>query len=225
MKNLVSLVVKDFRRDLKRPWSLVLFALLPIVMTALIAAVFGGRESSATVPMIHVAVLDEDRDLLSAALRLLLTRSRSGGELELHFVQDRDEGLRLLEQRKASALVVLPAKMTQNLVSGRASTIELYENPAEQYLPKIVRQEVTLLADETSGVAEVLQDTLRDIGGLLRADRFPPDEAVVQTSLQGVRKLRRFEVYLFPPLLELETVPADQYRLRSTPAAETDPPP
>ncbi len=225
MKNLVSLVLKDFRRDLKRPWSLVLFAMLPVVMTALIAAVFGGRAGSATVPAIRVAVLDEDRDLVAAALRLLLTRGRSGGEFEVRFVQDRDEGIRLLEQRKASALVVLPARMTENLVNGRASIIELYENPAEQYLPKIVHQEVSLLADGTSGVAEVLRDALKDIWGLLRSDRLPPDEAVVQAALECVRKARRLETYAFPPLVELKTVPADQYRLQSTSAAENEPSP
>ena len=225
MKTLLSLVLKDFKRDLKRPWSLVLFASLPVVMTALIAAIFGGRSGSATVPTIHVAVLDEDRDLLGGALRFLSTRGRAAQELQLHFVDDREEGLRLLEQRKASALVVLPEKMTENLVSGRATTIELYENPAEQYLPKVVRQEVSLLADGLSGVAEVLQNTLRDIWDILHADGFPTDAAVVQASLQCVQKLRRFETYLFPPLIEPETVPAAEYRLQATPASDNRPSP
>jgi hypothetical protein len=224
LKTLLLLVLKDLKRDLKRPWSLVLFAVLPVVMTALIAAVFGGRGGSATAPTIHVAVLDEDQGLLGGALRFLSTRGRAAQELQLHFVDDREEGLRLLEQRKASALVVLPEKMTEDLVSGRATTIELYENPAEQYLPKVVRQEVSLLADGLSGVAEVLQDTLRDIWDILHADGFPNGLAVVQASLKCVQKLRRFEVYLFPPLIELETVPAAEYRLQTTPVADNGPP-
>lgn len=225
MTTLLSLVLKDFRRDLKRPWSLVLFAALPVVMTALIAAIFGGRSGSAAPPIIHVAVLDDDRDLLGVALRFFSTRGQAAQATQLHFVSDRDQGLRLLEQRKASALVVLPEKMTENLVSGRATTIELYENPAEQYLPKIVRQEVTLLAEGLSGVAEVLQDTLRDIRDLFHADGLPTDEAVVRASLQCVQKLRRFETYLFPPLLQMETVPAAEYRLQAPPVADHAPAP
>lgn len=225
MKTLLLLVLKDFRRDLKRPWSLVLFALLPVVMTGLIAAIFGGRGGSAAVPTLHVAVLDEDRDLLGGALRFLSTRGRAAQEMQLHFVEDRDQGLRLLEQRKASALVVLPVNMTEDLLSGRATTVELYENPAEQYLPKIVRQEVSLLADGLSGVAEVLQDTLRDIRAMIRADGLPADAAVVQAALECVHKLRRFETYLFPPLIELETVPAAEYRLQATPVSKNGPPP
>jgi hypothetical protein len=223
LKTLLSLVLKDFRRDLKRPWSLVLFASLPVVMTALIAAIFGGRSGSPAPPTIHVAVLDEDRDLLGAALRLLSTRGRVAKELQLQFVPDCDQGLRLLEKRQASALVVLPEKMTENFLSGRATTIELYENPAEQYLPKVVRQEVSLLADGLSGVAEVLQDTLRDIWKILHARGFLTDAAVVQASLECVQKLRRLETYLFPPLIEPETVPAAEYRLQATPAPDSGP--
>jgi hypothetical protein len=218
LKTLLGLVLKDFKRDLKRPWSLALFAVLPVVMTALIAAIFGGRSGSAAPPTIHVAVLDEDHDLLGVALRFFSTRRRVAQATQLRFVADRDQGFRLLEERKASALVVLPEKMTENLVSGRAATIELYENPAEQYLPKIVRQEVTLLAEGLSGVAEVLQDTLRDIRDLFHADGLPTDEAVVRASLQCVQKLRRFETYLFPPLVQMETVPAAEYHLQTTPA-------
>jgi len=225
LKTLLSLVLKDFRRDLKRPWSLVLFALLPVVMTGLIAVIFGGLGGSATVPTIHVAVLDEDRDLLGRALRLLSTQGRAAQEMQLHFVEDRDQGLRLLEQRRASALVVLPANVTEDLLSGRATTIELYENPAEQYLPKIVRQEVSLLADGLSGVAEVLQSTLRDVRDMVRADGLPADAAVVQAALECMQKLRRFETYLLPPLIELETVPAAEYRLQATPASKNGPPP
>jgi hypothetical protein len=223
LKTLLSLVLKDFRRDLKRPWSLVLFASLPVVMTALIAAIFGGRTGPAAPPTIHVVVLDEDQDLLAAALRFLSTRGRVAKELQLHFVPNRDQGLRLLENRQASALVVLPEKMTENFLSGRATAIELYENPAEQYLPKVVRQEVSLAADGLSGVAEVLQDTLRDIWKILRADGFPTNAAVVQALSECVQKLRRLETYLSPPLIEPETVPAAEYRLQATPTPDSGP--
>ena len=60
---------------------------------------------------------------------------------------------------------------------------------------------------------------------MIGADGFPTDAAVVQASLECVQRLRRFETYVFPPLIELETVPAAQYRLQATPAAEIGPPP
>jgi hypothetical protein len=214
LKTLLSLILKDFRRDLKHPWSLVLFAFLPVVMTGLMAMIFGENRGSTTVPAIRVAVLDEDRGLLADALRLLASSHPAARDVQLHFVPDRDQGLRLLEQGKASVLVVLPAKMTENLVRGRPSTVELYENPAEQYLPKIVGQQVSLLADGLSAVAEGLRPTSRDIWNILRANGLPTRVAVVQDAWQCMQALRRFQTHVARPSIELETVSAANYRLQ-----------
>jgi hypothetical protein len=207
------LLWKDFRRDLKHPWSLVLFAFLPVVMTALMAMIFGGSQGS-TVPAIRVAVLDEDRGPLADALRSLVTR-RASPEVQVQFVQDRDQGLRLLEQGEASVLVVLPAKTAENLVSGRPSTIEVYENPAEQYLPKIIHQQVSMLAESLSETADGLRDSWRNVWGVLHFLSLPTKAAVVYAAWQCAEKLFRHQPQAAASSIELETVSAAAYRLQA----------
>lgn len=223
MRALLLLLAKDFRRDLKHPWSLVLFALLPVVMTGLMAMIFGGPQGS-TVPAIRVAVLDEDRGPLADALRSLVTR-RASPDVQVQFVPDRDQGRRLLEQGEASVLVVLPAKTAENLVSGRPSTIEVYENPAEQYLPKILCEQVSRLADGLSAVAGGLRDTSRDIWNIFRVNGFPTKVAVVKDVWQCVQKLRRLQTHAARPSIELKTVSAADYRLQARHVSNTGPRP
>ena len=216
MRILLLLVSKDFRRDFKRPWSILMFATFPLFMTGMIALVFGNRSGEAQIPTIHVAVLDADDDLLGGILRFVSTQGNVTEKLRLHFVKNRDEGVGLLEQRRASAFIVLPDRMSEDLLDGKSTAIELYENPAEQFLPKIARQSITLLTTGLSARIDVLREPLRDIQGMINTEAFPTDVGVTQAALQITQMLRQFDSYLFPPLIDFETISADDYRLQGT---------
>ena len=178
-------------------------------MTGLIAMVFGRGGKSGPVPTVHVAILDQDKDLVPRMLSYLLTEGEIAETVQLHSVQSRDEGLRLLEKGKASALVVLPEKTTESLLKGRATAIELYENPTQQYLPKVVRHVVSLFAVGLSGVADVLQDPTKAKDDGVQTDDVPTRAALLQSSLQFLQKLRH-------SLIEFETVSPAEYRLQTT---------
>jgi hypothetical protein len=212
LKTVLLLVLKDLRRDWKRPWSVLLFASLPLLMTALMGSIFGGGGKGMTVPTIQVEVLDQDNDLFADALRSLSGQGDAAKQLRLHFVDKLEDGLLVLEKRKASALVVLPRNMTEDLLSGKTNTIELYENPAEQVLPKVVRQGVLLLASGLSGASAVFREPLTNVREMFRATNFPSDLAVVGLAAQSLQKLRQVRTCLFPPLIQFKTVAAADYR-------------
>ena len=214
MKTIWRLICKDFRRDARHPWTILLFACLPLLMTGLIAAVFGGGGGggkSASMPVLHVAVLDQDRDLFARLLRALPAQGEAAQNLRLHFVETREAGLRMLEERQASALVVLPRQMTESLLSGRTNVMELYENPAEQVLPRVARQGVFVLAEGLSGAAGLLQEPLQEIRSLTRASAFPATMAVSATATNMVEKMSHVKGYLFPPLIQFQTIKAEDY--------------
>ena len=225
MKTVLRLLLNDLKRDGKRPWSLLFLAALPLVLSILIASVFGGQGGSGPMPTVHVAILDQDKDLLTGMLRSLPTQGDAAKHLRLHFVESREEGLRLVEKSKVSALVVLPKEMTANLLKGQTNAIELYENPAEQILPKVVRQGVSLLALGLSGAAETLGEPLRDIREMIRTNDFPAEAAVGAAASASVQKLRGLRTYVFPPLVQFETVPAAQFMPLATNAPTALPPP
>lgn len=216
MSLVLSLIGKDLKRDMKRPGTLVLYAALPLIMTGLIAAVFGARTKSTPLPVVHVAVWDRDQDVASAILRFLLRQEDDTAKLMLHFVDSRDEGLKLVEKQKVSAFIILPEDMTVDLVEDRPTAIELYENPAQQFLPKIVGQGVSLLTVGMSGVSELLQVPLGDIQQMVDDDVFPDVSAVAEVARIITETLRPYEAYLFPLLVNMQTVEVEDYQLQGT---------
>jgi hypothetical protein len=211
LNTILKLLLNDLRRDWKRPWSMLLLSALPLLMTVMIASVFGGGGGSGHMPVIQVAILDQDKDMLTDLLRSLPAQGDAAKNLRLHFVETRDEGLRLVEKGKVSALVVLPKNMTDDLLNGQTNTIELYENPAQQILPKIVRQGVSLMAVGLSGAADILGDPLRDLRGMIKSNGFPAEAAVTGVASTSFQKLKGIRTYAFPPLVKFETVAAADF--------------
>ena len=212
----ISLIVKDFRRDWKHPWTLLLFSAMPLLMTALMAAIFGGQGKGQSIPTIHVAILDQDKDMLSGMLRSIANQGDAAKKLQLHFVDNREGGVRLLEKRQASAFVILPNNMTEGLLNGNTNIIEFYENPAEQILPRIVRQCVSLATAGLSGAAEILREPLKDIRILFKKEELPAEAAVLASASQSIRQLQHVKSYLFPPLIQFQTVAASDWNYETT---------
>jgi hypothetical protein len=224
LKTVLALLWNDLKRDAKRPWFMVLLASLPLVLSFLIASVFGGKGGSGPAPTIHLAVLDEDKDLLSRLLRSLPTQGENANRLQLHFVKDRAEGFRLVEKQKVSALLVLPPNLTADLLAGRTNSLELYENPAQQVLPRIVRQGVSLVALGLSSAAETLGEPLRDLRDLIQSNDFPAENLVTGIASDSVRKLGRLRTYVFPPLVQMKTVAAADFVPAPTQPTAAPPP-
>jgi ABC-2 family transporter protein len=213
LKTVFLLVLNDLKRDWRRPWTVVLYATLPLVMAGLIAAVFGGHGPS-SMPVIHVALLDQDNDMIGGLLRSLSGQGEAARQLRLHLVDSRQEGIRMLEERKASAFIILPADMTEDLLQGKTNAIEMYENPAEQVLPKVVWQGASLLVAGLSGAGEVLREPLVTLRELFREESFPEKALVAAAVSESWEKLRGLRGYLFPPLVEFQTVDASAYVIK-----------
>jgi len=207
LKVILQLILKDLRRDWKHPWTILLFMSLPLLMTGMIASVFGGGGKTIT-PTIHLAVMDQDDDFLSRALRSMASQEKTGKQLDLQFVDKREDGIRLIENRKVSALVVLPKNMTTDLLDGKTNVIELYENPAEQVLPKVVRQGALLTATGLSGAGELIGEPLKEIRTLFNLQEFPDETIVGESAMSSTRQLKGLKTYLFPPIITFTNIPA-----------------
>jgi hypothetical protein len=213
LKTILRLLLNDLKRDWKRPWAMLLLVAMPLFLSGLIASVFGSGGASGPMPTVHVAILDQDKDMLTGMLRSMPSQGDAAKRLRLHFVENREDGWRLVEKDKVSAFVVLPTNMTINLLKGQTNTIELYENPAQQILPKVVRQGVSLLAVGLSATAETLGEPLRNVRDMIRSNGFPSSVAVGGVASSSMEKLGHLRSYVFPPLVKFETVPAAEFKL------------
>ncbi len=202
---------KDLLRDLKRPWGTLILLAIPIAMGAMMGMVFNPNNGAEQNIVIHLAILDQDDDFFSHMLRSMGSQDDPANQLRLYFVDTIEEGVSLIEQRKVSALVVLPENMTANLIDGATCEIQLYPNPAENILPKIVKQGTELLAAGLSQAVDLIGPELKQISKFVDQDEFPSSLAVSVMAYQTMERIKNVKQYLIPPILTFSNIEADAY--------------
>jgi len=211
LRNVWILVGKDLRRDLKRPGALLVFMLLPLLSAFLMALVFGPKGDVQQNVVLQVAVLDRDDDMISQVLRSASGQADAAKHLQLHFVDSEEAGLALVEKRKVSAFVVLPERLTLDLLDGQPTKLQLYKNPAEGILPRVVDEGLQLVSLAVSGLLRLVQPELRQIRAMADGAGMPDAVEVAEVAGNTVGRLRTVEPYLFPPLVQMKTVRAAEY--------------
>ncbi len=203
MQLLLALIAKDLRRAWRNPLPWLLNLALPLTITAMIGLVFGGHEENNQLGRMKFAVVDEDHALLSALLKVALTNGAATNYCDPVYT-NRDAAMRLLNSAKLSAVFVIPAHFTSNYLTGRAVTLELVKNPAEQIYPAAMEEGLGMAA---TGMNALSRNLLRDVPAWQRlwngdADEFDRDDLFDSTR----DKLRAARICLLPPLVTLTNV-------------------
>ncbi|MFV2071222.1 MAG: ABC transporter permease [Thermoanaerobaculales bacterium] len=198
----LAIVRRDLVRYLRNPVRTTLLFALPLVMAAIFALVFGGGGIDDIT--IKILLFDEDDSLLSHLIEGAAGSSQADQRLEI--VPVGEEGYEMMEDGAASALIHLPKGFTTNFLDGDPVTIDVVKNPAERFLPKAVEEGVGIGAVVLSGGSRIFRPELELIAGLRRDSNFPEDLAVAGLSTNVNRKIRELKRFLFPPIIDLETV-------------------
>jgi hypothetical protein len=187
-------------------------ALMPLVLALLVGVVFGGRDGS-TMPPIKVVLVDLDQGLLSAMLRSGTGQQETGGErLTLLVAENVEDGLRRLEKEDASALVILPEGLTDDLLDGRKTRLTVYRNPAQSVLPDIVVQGTRIIALGLSILSREFGEPLREIRKMIDSHERPPDWMIAAVAVGVYTRIRAADDYLRSPLITFETLSIDEYK-------------
>jgi hypothetical protein len=148
---------------------------------------------------------------MSRALRSLSSQGDAAQNLRLHFVDTEAEGIRLLEKRKVSALVVLPEDLTTDLLDGITTSLTLYKNPAQTILPLVVDEGLKIVCIGVSEALHLMQPELKAIRDMMDQDHMPNPLDVGKVASSSMERLRTVEPYLFPPLIQFESIKASEY--------------
>ena len=223
--NVWTLLKKDLLRDSKQPWVLIIFMIIPVITAVIMSLVFAPQGDIQKNITIHLALLDRDDDFLSGMLRSISNQGDATQNLRLHFVDTEEAGIKLVEKRKVSAFVVLPEDLTVDLLDGNTTTLTLYKNPAQTILPTIVEEGLNVLCIGVDQALKLLQPEMKIIRDMVDRDRMPDAFEAAKVASSLVNRLRTVEPYLFPPLIQFETVEASKYiaDVNLVPAAPEDP--
>jgi ABC-type multidrug transport system permease subunit/uncharacterized membrane protein YgcG len=134
------LLAKDLRRAWRNPLPWLINLIVPLAMTALLGLVFGSRSDNGALGRIRFAVVDEDKSVLSDILRGAANQGQGGKYLEPVFLE-REEALRLVNDGKISAVLIVPTNFTRHYLTAReAVSLELIKNPAESIHPAVLEE-------------------------------------------------------------------------------------
>ena len=185
--------------------------IIPVLTALIMSLVFSPQGDIQKNVTIDLAVLDRDDDFLSSVLRSICGQGEAGENLRLHFVETEEDGIRLVEKRKVSAFVVFPENLTVDLLDGGTTSLTLYKNPAEAILPRIVEEGLLILCIGVSEALHLVQPELRAIRDMIESDEMPGALEAAQVASSSMTRLKTVEPYLFPPLIQFETLDASEY--------------
>lgn len=199
-RSILLILTKDLRRRRRAPVGTVTMLLMPLVLTAVIGLVFGGGgdDGGAGIPRVKLLIADEEGGMGGG----LLSGAFSQGELAELFdplpVASAEEGHRMMDEGEASALLVIPANFTNDLLDGNPVNLQVVKNPAQSILPEIAVQTVDVLALVLNSASRLLGEPLAEIRNMTRQEEGPDEAAVLALSSVIYAKIDTMGGYFFP---------------------------
>jgi hypothetical protein len=181
------------RRD---PLALATSLGIPLVLVTLITLVFSGGQAT---PQGRLLVADEDKTLLSQALTAAFSREPLAKMLVMEPTA-REEGRRRMDRGDASALLIVPKGFQEAFLQNRPVQLQLMTNPAQEILPKIVEETLSIVVDGGFYLQKVAAVPLRS----LVTGQTPDDDTVARASVAFSRLGRSLSKYVNPPLIDLD---------------------
>jgi ABC-type Na+ efflux pump permease subunit len=205
MRRLLLILGSDVRRHLKAPLTIIIFILIPLMMTGLIGMIFAPRVEDGRLPPIQVLLVDHDQGLVSKLLVGAFDNDQMKKTLQVT-VTDEAEGRRRMQKGSASAMVVIPERFTLDLLDARPVTLEVVKNPAEQFLPDVVEEFVNTMAVVLSGAVQAFAEEAKGIRVMLESPLGSISWEMLSPQLgRAQKKMIAAERYLNPLLIRLNT--------------------
>ena len=196
------LLAKDLRRAWRNPLPWLINLIVPLAMTALLGMVFGGNSDSGALGRIRFAVVDEDKSVLSDFLRGAVNQNKAGEHLEPVFME-RTNALRLVNENKISAVLIIETNFMRNYLTGREPvSLELIKNPAESIHPAVLEELLGAVVTALNAVSRNFNSEFPEWQAV-----FEGKEDYHKASLLVERagdKLKAVKKFINPPLVGYE---------------------
>lgn len=201
---ILAIVRRDLDRHRRNPVRTALLFAMPLVVAGVFGLAFGGGDSAEI--SIRVLLWDEDDSLLSVLAGGMADSAEAGSQLDV--VPVGEEGLEMMENGEASALVHIPDGFTDAVLAGEPVTVEVVKNPSQRFLPQVVEEGVGVGAAVLSAGSRALRPELEQIKAMMDSEEFPTDLAVASLSTGINHRLKSVESVVFPPVITLESTTA-----------------
>ena len=201
-RQVVLLVRKDLLRRVRSPLSTLIILAFPLVLSGIMALAFGARDTKP--PKVRLLLDDQDGGLAGMLISSAFSRPEAAPYFEVE--KAGPDALQRLEKDGFSAILRIPAGLSDALLDGRPATLELVRNPSQSILPEVAEQVTDVIADVLSSASYTLQGPLQGLVPLAQAGQGPSDQEVAAVSVTVNQWIRGSSRYLFPPAVKLTPV-------------------
>ena len=210
MKRILLIFKNDYKRRLKNPYALLVLLAIPLLMTAIIGAIFAPADNK--LPRIKTLVVDKDKNMAAKFLMGALDSPQLKDTLQVSQVNE-IEGSKLMAEGKASAMIIIPEKFSEHIIKAETCEITIIKNPSEQFLPNVVEEIMITFSVMMSGFIQVFEPELKAIDFFV--DQDIPLEQLSIPSLtpfleQSKSKIITLKKYLSPLLIQLKNEEAGE---------------
>ena len=197
-----TLISKDFL-ILRRNWiGLMINLALPLLITAMVGSIFGPSAKNDGLPIIKLAVVDEDKSVFGEFLRGALEQEVDGKHYFDPVFTTREEAMALIMDNQITAVMILPKDFTSDYLNGKKpAQIELIKNPTQRFLPAIVEELLSVVVDVLDAVSVNLSGEIPEIIEVFENDEMPDFAKLSKVILRIGKKFEKAEDYLFPPIM------------------------
>jgi ABC-type multidrug transport system permease subunit len=196
MRFLLTSARKDLERMRRDPLALATSLGIPLVLVVIITLVFSGGQAT---PQGRLLMADEDGTPLSQALTAAFSREPLAKMIVIE-TTNQENGRRRMDRGDASALLIVPKGFQDAFFQSRPIQLRLVTNPAQQILPNIIQETLSMVVDGGFYFQRLGGLPLRALASGLR----PSDDMVAQVSVAFSRLGRSLAKYFNPPLIGLE---------------------
>ena len=199
-----QLIYKDILRRFKSPLGVIVLTAMPLIFTLLMGFVFAPNDNGDTLPKIHLFIEDHDNSVASNFISGAFTKDQLGEMFQVDMITD-SSGRKQMNQGKASALLIIPAKFGDSLLNEKPVALELIKNPAQAFGPKIAEEVVDVMVEAGNRLLRLADTPLGYIRKAQDGDVDLSDAQIALIAVQFYRLAKNFENYIFPPKIELNT--------------------
>lgn len=214
------LLAKDLRRAWRNPLPWLINLALPLCITGLIGLAFGGKSDSDALGRMRFAVVDEDDSVLTGFLRGAANQGEGGKFLEPVFLE-REAALRLINDNKISAVLIIPTNFTRHYLTGSGPTsLELIKNPAESIHPAVLEELLGATVTALNAVARNFQSEFPEWREVFEGRRdYRQAAALIERAGDKLEAVRH---YLDPPLVTYTKETRNEKPAHATNASESN---
>ena len=202
--------VKDLARARRDPLALVMWLAIPLILGALMTAVFGGDNST---PQGRLLVVDEDDTFLSNVIASAFSREPLSKMVLVEKVS-REQGRSRIDRGDASALLIIPKGLADAVLQDTPFRLELFTNPSQRIMPKMIQEVLSVLVEGEFYLQRVGRKELSVFNRQLNQNHPPTDAEIAFYSVGVNHAIDRVRKYLIPPVIQLQTTVAQENSAR-----------